>query len=275
MDSLVNGAPGNLISIYDRGLAYGDGVFETMAVHAGEPLLFADHMERLQRGCMSLDIAAPDIGVCRDEIERLCGGRTGIVKLIITRGSGGRGYAVQGDMQPNRVLLFLKWDAYPAKFYTEGIRVGICRTRVPPQERLAGIKHLNRLDNVLAAREFDNGLVQEGLMLDWEDRIIECTRSNIFFVKDGQLHTPDLKRCGVSGVMRNHILRCAREKGVQVHIRDIHLAEVGQMDEAFVSNSLIGAWFISRLGDKISYVLNSLPMIRNWTERHTLGYRSA
>jgi 4-amino-4-deoxychorismate lyase len=271
MDSLVNGIPADSISIYDRGLAYGDGIFETIAVRKGHPLLFAAHMERLWRGCRNLGIPAPDMEQCRSEIGQLCTGRTGVLKLMITRGSGGRGYAGRKDMQPNRLLLFSKWDACPREFYTQGIRVGICRIRLSLQEQLAGIKHLNRLENVLAARELDGDLMQEAIMLDYDNHIIECTRSNIFFIKNGQIHTPGLERCGISGVMRNHILQCAQENGVQIHIRDIRLDEAAHMDEAFVSNSLIGVWPIARLGDKISYRLNMISTIRNWTADCTLG----
>lgn len=271
MDSMVNGALADSISIYDRGLAYGDGVFETIALRFGQPLLFVAHMERLQMGCRKLGIPLPDMEQCRGEIDKLCSGRTGILKLIMTRGSGGRGYSAHGVLHPNRLLMFSKWDACPLEFYTEGIRAGICRTRVSSQEELAGIKHLNRLENVMAARELDSGLMQEGMMLDYSDRIIECTRSNIFFIKNGQIHTPNLESCGIHGIMRNHILQCARENGVQTYIRDIHMDEASKMDEAFVSNSLIGIWPVARLGDKISYRLNMVSTVRNWTAEYSLG----
>jgi 4-amino-4-deoxychorismate lyase len=107
-------------------------------------------------------------------------------------------------------------------------------------------------------------------MLDREDRITECTRSNIFFIKDGQLHTPDLQHRGISGVMRGHILECARNNDVSVFIRDIHKDEAGLMDEAFVCNSLIGVWPVARLGDRIRFRLNKVLAIRNWTAEYTL-----
>jgi 4-amino-4-deoxychorismate lyase len=269
MDSLLNGVSADSISIYDRGLAYGDGLFETMAVNAGEPLLFAEHMARLSRGCRTLNIIEPDIEHCRSEIRRLCAGRTGVLKLILTR--GGRGYAVQGDIQPNRLLLFSKWQPWPREFYTKGVRIGICRTRIPEQPQLAGIKHLNRLENVLAAREVEGNALQEGVMLDYGDRIIECTRSNIFFVKSGELHTPALDRCGVNGVMRNYILKHAQDHGIKVNIRDILLDEARQMNEAFICNSLIGVWPVAALGDKISYKPAMYATVQDWTTECTLG----
>lgn len=271
MDSLVNGVPADSVSVYDRGLAYGDGLFETIAVREGAALLFEAHMARLRRGCLKLGIPDPGIEQCHGEIERLCVGRTGVVKLIVTRGVAMRGYAVQGDIRPNRLLLFSKWDGYPPGYCKEGIRLAICRTRIAAQERLAGIKHLNRLENVLAASELDGQLNQEGIMLDHDNRIVECTRSNIFFVKDGEIHTPKLQRCGIEGVMRDHILQSARQSGLRVHIRDIHLDEAGRMDEAFVSNSLIGVWPVVRLDDRISFRMNMISTIRNWTAECTLG----
>ncbi|HEY3487185.1 MAG TPA: aminodeoxychorismate lyase, partial [Gammaproteobacteria bacterium] len=197
MDTLVNGAFSDSVSVYDRGLAYGDGVFETIAVHKGESLLLAAHMQRLQQGCRRLGIPVPAMEQCCTEIEQLCSGRTGILKLVVTRGAGTRGYAAPGDIQPTRILLFSPWLAYPEHFYKQGIQTAICSIRVAEQEQLAGLKHLNRLENVLAAQEILGSNLQEGLMLDCKDRIIECTRSNIFFVKDGELHTPALDRCGI------------------------------------------------------------------------------
>lgn len=270
MDSLVNGVPADSVSVHDRGLAYGDGVFETIPLRKGEPLLLEAHMARLQAGCRKLGIPVPDAQECRSEIASLCAGRTGIAKLIITRGSSARGYAVQHDVRPNRLLLFTKWHGYPFGYCTEGIQLGICQTRVSTQELLAGIKHLNRLENVLAAQELTGGPMQEGIMLDHDDRIIECTRSNIFFIKNGQIHTPALERCGINGIMRNHILQLARDNGLHVSIRDIGLDEAARMDEAFVCNSLIGVWPVARLNDKISFRINMTLTIRGWTLEHTL-----
>jgi 4-amino-4-deoxychorismate lyase len=275
MDSLINGVVADSISIYDRGLAYGDGLFETMAVRAGEPLLFAEHMARLLQGCRILGIAGTDIEHCRNEARQLCAGRTGVLKLILTRGSGGRGYAAQAGIQPNRLLLFSSWHSWPREFYTEGVRIGICRTRIPEQPQLAGIKHLNRLENVLAAREIDGNTLQEGVMLDYSDRIIECTRSNIFFVKNGELHTPALDRCGVNGVMRDYILKHAQKYGIKVNIRDILLDEARQMNEAFVCNSLIGIWPVAALGDKISYQPGICATVQSWITECTLGFGPA
>jgi 4-amino-4-deoxychorismate lyase len=270
MDSLVNGVPADSVSVNDRGLAYGDGVFETIAVRRGEALLFDRHMERLHRGCLRLGIPAPQAGQCHDEIERLCAGRTGVAKLIVTRGSGLRGYAAGGNASPNRLVLFSGWEGHPFRAHPEGIRLGVCLTRLSAQERLAGIKHLNRLENVLAASELDAALVQEGIMLDHDGLMVECTRSNIFFIKDSEIHTPSLEHCGVSGVMRDHVLRCARQNGIPVRIRDIHLDEAPEMDEAFVSNCLIGVWPVARLGDKIGFRPQMISAIRDWTTQCTL-----
>lgn len=275
MDSLVNGVAADSIFIDDRGLAYGDGVFETIAVRAGEALLFEAHMRRLRHGCLQLCIPAPDSELCRGEVVRLCGGRTGVIKLIVTRGRATRGYAPQGAAQPNRLLLFSKWEGYPLSFYTQGVRLAICRTRLSTQERLAGIKHLNRLENVLAASELDREHSQEGIMLDHDNRVIECTRSNIFFIKGGEIHTPALHRCGIEGVMRDHVLRCAGKHGVRVHVRDIRLEEAERMDEAFISNSLIGVWPVTLLDDRISFRLNMVSTIRGWITEHTLGATNA
>jgi 4-amino-4-deoxychorismate lyase len=275
MDSMVNGVYADSISVHDRGLAYGDGLFETIAVRNGEPLLLAEHMRRLLQGCQRLSIPQPEAAQLQREMAQICQHKTGILKIILTRGSSARGYAVATPMQTNRILLFSDWNPYPQEYYQLGIYAEICRTRLSARPELAGIKHLNRLENVLAAQELNPLTVQEGIMLDAEDRVVEGIRSNIFMVMDSQLHTPSLQRCGVQGIMRDYILELARRNDIKTHVRDINLEELQRADEVFVCNSLIGVWCITQLGNKITYRSVMGRTLQSQVSHCTLGFGTA
>lgn len=206
MDSWVDGQPADALSLKDRGLAYGDGLFETIAVHGGQPVLLDRHLTRLAEGCSRLAIAA-DIERVRSELLAYAAAMgEGVLKLILTRGDGLRGYAPDPAAQGRRILQGNPPAAYPAVHGEQGVRLFPCVTRLSNQPLLAGLKHLNRLEQVLARAEWHDGEHAEGLMLDQAGRVIEGVFSNLFLVRDGVLITPDLKRCGVAGVMRAEIL---------------------------------------------------------------------
>ncbi len=242
---LVNGVPGASFDANDRGLHYGDGLFETIAVHGGAPALWDRHMQRLLLGCERLGIAPIDAAQLRRESLQLCEGvAEGVLKIIITRGSGGRGYRAppSGATQPTRLVALYAWPEYPPAFWVEGVAVRLCSTRLGSNPALAGIKHLNRLEQVLARSEWEDPAIPEGLMLDGEGHVIEGTMSNLFIVRNGRLLTPDLSRCGVAGVMRGCILDGVRDTGIPAEITQITLDDVKSSDEVFLCNSLIGVW---------------------------------
>jgi len=247
--SLVNGSDTGCIDPVDRGLAYGDGVFETITVHATVPRFWNRHMARLQSGCHRLGIAAVDEAVLRKECDDLLGrvpkDRDYVLKIIVTRGAGGRGYRPDTSATPTRILQLHDWPELPSG--SNGIRATLCSLRLGNNPQLAGIKHLNRLEQVLARAEWSDPDIREGLMLDQGGRVIEGTMSNLFLVKNSVLHAPDLTRCGVAGIMRNIVLEIANEQDYATKVSDITLNEVFMADELFVCNSLIGIWPITAL----------------------------
>src|SRR6266566_8654486 len=187
--TLVNGAPGASVSVHDRGFQYGDGAFETIAVYRGEPLLWDRHIVRLERGLARLGIASPATNVLRTEAERLCHGvARAVLKLVVTRGVGGRGYAAVATLDATRVLILNPWPDYPAAFTTEGVAVRLCSTILGRNPRLAGIKHMGRLEQVLARAEL-GAEHAEGLVCDADGDVIEATMSNVFAVIGGSLVT--------------------------------------------------------------------------------------
>lgn len=232
----------------DRGLAYGDGLFETVAVRDGELLAWENHLERLARGCGVLDLPVPSTRLLTAEAETLARGvPRGVLKLMLTRGSGGRGYRPPATPTPRRVLALNPWPADLPDDALEPVATFICRHRLGVAPALAGIKHLNRLDQVLASAEWPGPEFFEGLMLDLEGSLIEGTRSNIFLLKGDRLATPDLTWCGVTGVVRGAVLRAARELGLRVAEQRLEPAALGAADEVFITNSIIGLRSVGRV----------------------------
>lgn len=236
---LINGESCASVALNERALAYGDGLFETIRYCNGR-LLFEDlHLQRLARGCAHLQLDY-DARALEREIELALQASVapdGILKIIISRGSGGRGY------RPPRQVASRILTLHPLPDHStppeQGIKAFLCRQRLAVGGSLAGIKHLNRLEQVLAAGEWPDDRFSEGLMLDIDAYVTEGTRSNLFFVRNGRLHTPDLSRCGIDGIMRQVLLQRygeSAETGFYT-LTDLHMA-----DEVFVSNSVIGVW---------------------------------
>jgi 4-amino-4-deoxychorismate lyase len=243
---LINGAAGNLISIRDRGLLYGDGVFRTLCVRQGVPLHWSLHYLKLRGDCAALGIVCPSESCLFAELSVLTAQYPNAVcKIIITRGVSLRGYAPAKDATPSHIWDVSDLPDYPENRTASGIALHLCTLRLAAQPRLAGIKHLNRLENVLAAGECAD--MSEGLLLDEDGYVIEGTRSNIFIVKQGKLVTPDLSRCGVAGVQRDRVINHARNSGMTVEIREVALTELYAADEVFLTNSVFGLWSVAQL----------------------------
>ncbi|QSA97395.1 aminodeoxychorismate lyase [Methylococcus sp. EFPC2] len=236
---LINGFPERTVDIADRGFQYGDGIFTTLAVSRGLPLFLSEHLERLQRDAVRLGMESPDPELLAGEVARLAVGvSAGVIKIILTRGSGGRGYRVPVPAQTTRVVSLHPYPAIPSSRDSVGIAVRLCRLRLAVQPRLAGVKHLNRLEQVLARAEWEDETILEGLLLDVDGHVVEGVMSNLFVVKDGVVRTPLLDRCGVSGVMRGVVIRLATALHVPVAETRLGLEEIYDADELFLTNSV-------------------------------------
>ncbi|MGH8751953.1 MAG: aminodeoxychorismate lyase [Burkholderiales bacterium] len=240
---LVNGIQTDLLNVHDRGLMYGDGVFRTLRVIQGKAQCWQRHYRKLQQDCAALNINCPTLKILSAELETITRNKPEcVIKIIITRGSGARGYRSAADITPNRIMMASPLPVYPASYAQQGVRVRICDLRLAPHVRLAGIKHLNRLENVLARQEWSDDIIAEGLLLDTEDHIIGGTMTNLFMVKKAELWTPNLSRCGVAGVQRERILEQAQKAGFTCRIAAFTLSQLLQADEIFLTNSVIGVW---------------------------------
>jgi 4-amino-4-deoxychorismate lyase len=240
---LVNGVKQRLVDVTDRGFQYGDGIFTTMPVHCGVPALFERHLDRLERDSERLGILFPGREVLRrDARQLLLEPIDGILKIQISRGQGGRGYLAPANVAPTRVLGLYPPSAYNSSLGIDGVAVRVCNTRLGRNACLAGIKHMNRLEQVLARSEWNAPDIHEGIVLDVEGLVTEGTMSNLFLVRGGEVFTPLLDGCGVAGIMRGLVLECARELNLKLHVTRIHVQELFTADEAFLTNSVIGLW---------------------------------
>jgi 4-amino-4-deoxychorismate lyase len=223
-------------------------VFETLAVRAGQPLLLERHMARLSEGCKRLGIVI-DRSLLRSElVDYAARLGEGVLKLIVTRGDSQRGYAADPSTPPRRILQGSALPSYPRANAEHGVHLFSCATRLAEQPALAGMKHLNRLEQVLARNEWSDPRYAEGLMLDVSGRVIEGVYSNLFLVRDGVLLTPDLQRCGVAGVMRAELLAQAAALGIANQVLELWPADLAQADEVFMCNSVYGIWPVLACG---------------------------
>ena len=235
---LVDGVPAESIPLSDRGFQYGDGVFETIRIVDGSIPLETLHLRRLQNGCDRLRLPL-DLQTLQCQIPQFihdCA--DGVLKVTVTRGSGGRGYN-PADAKGRIVLGLFPRTPPPESWVHDGVRVKLCETRLGHSPALAGMKHLNRLEQVLARGEFQTGEFEEGLVRDIHDNVIEGTMSNVFLVASGKVFTPDLSLCGVEGVMRQWLMDSfARQLPFQAG--RLSLDDLLQADEVFFANSVMG-----------------------------------
>ncbi len=277
----VNGEVRDTLPVSDRGLAYGDGLFETITVRGGEPEFWSRHMARLREGCARLRLGEPDLVELNRETELLINGQRttqnvdqGIVKIIITRGSGGRGYRAPQELTPTRITTFHLWPEIPDSHALEGVKARRCDLRLGQQPALAGIKHLNRLENVLARAEWEDPDIAEGLLCDHDGNAIEGTMSNLFVECKGTLLTPDLSRCGVAGIIRAVVMEEAHSQGIALEEINICYEDVTTADAIFLTNSVIGIWPIRELDGKEFAISPTTRTLMDRLETRRCGERA-
>jgi 4-amino-4-deoxychorismate lyase len=257
--ALIDGESAGCIPLDDRGLQYGDGLFETILIRDGEPCLWARHRDRLVLGAARLGIALPDLAQLRGEVLEVGRGLDwGIVKIIVTRGSGGRGYRPPLVATPRRLIMAYALAPDLELPAGRGVSVRHCATPASINPVLAGIKHLNRLDQVLARMEWDDPAIAEGLLCDAEGRLVGGTMSNLFVWDGRSLRTPPVERSGIAGTVRALTIETAAAAGVACEVRPIARAELAQAVGLVLTNARIGVWPVERLGAQ-AFDLTALP----------------
>lgn len=253
---IVNGSFDHAISPLDRGFAYGDGVFRTMVVRGGLPECWPQHYQKLVADCAAIKIVCPSAELLISDLQQLFSEKeiaensVAVVKIIITRGEGERGYAPPAITNPLRVLIKTDIPVYPSSYFSEGVHLHLCNTTLAAQPSLAGVKHLNRLENVLARMEWTEPNVADGIMLDSDQQVIECTSANVFICNGNTLVTPSLNQCGIAGITRQRIMDLAHLIGLTVKVESFNLDQLLAADAVLITNSLYGAFQVKRVQQK-------------------------
>ena len=265
--TLINGSAEETISPLDRGLAYGDGLFESIRFIGASAPLWQRHMQRLDESCRRLHLLVPDAAQLWDEAISVSRDLPhAVVRITLTRGVGERGYALPVSPSVTRIVAAFVAPVLPAKNYAQGVHVRVCELRLAAQPALAGIKHLNRLEQVLARAEWSDSAIAEGLLCDNDGRVVCATMANVFAVIDGALLTPSVDRCGVAGVARAEVLHAFP----QARISDIPLDALRRAEEIFLTSSVRGIVPVSLLGDRVYAPGNITRTVQqHW---HTLGF---
>ncbi len=244
------------LAAQDRAVFYGDGLFSTIAVQQGQALAWAYHQERLVQDSQRLgfplwDASALDQAVADTAAQM----QSGVLKCLLSRGSGGRGY-----FPPNKPALQVYLYSYPFPDYSsEEVCVRLCQTRLAQQPLLAGMKHLNRLEQVMARQEWQDSHIREGLLCDTQGWLIEGCMSNLFFIKNTRLYTPDLSQAGVAGIIRGRIIDLSRQLGISVSVGQYRLEDLRLADGVFICNSIMGLCSVNQLLDTQQQRLQQWP----------------
>lgn len=248
---LINGNFNQVISPLDRGFAYGDGVFRTLKMIKGIPNHWPMHYQKLVADCAVIGIVCPSAELFISDFQQLFSlDEVAVAKIIVTRGEGARGYAPPAITMPTRVIIKSTFPSYAAVNYGSGVNLHVCEVRLAYQPKLAGIKHLNRLENVMARMEWKDDSIFDGLLMDQQNNVIECTMSNIFARFDDRFITPDLSMCGVAGITRQGIIGISRTLGLNLEVSQLSLSRLLEADEVIICNSLYGAFQVRSIANK-------------------------
>lgn len=246
----VNGKQDCQIDPLERGLAYGDGLFATMRFSGGEVLFLRAHLQRLTQGAKRLgfDWCASDPLIAQIKHLAMTHG-DGCIKLLLGRGVGGRGYAAPTSGLITEVVSIHAIPSHYSQWQIAGISLMSSDVKLAHQPLLAGIKHLNRLEQVLIkSKQLASGF-DDWLVMDQKHNVIESSMANLFLVDGNRVVTPSIALAGVAGVMREQVIYALIERGFDLHITDVSYQQLPQFEHGFITNSLFGLVDINRVDD--------------------------
>jgi 4-amino-4-deoxychorismate lyase len=248
------------ISPFDRAFQYGDGIFRTFVVKSNKPLHWKHHYKKIVEDCLAIKIDPPKEKDLLSDIRSLFKSKKkSVAKFIISRGMSERGYKFDEDIKHNRFLLKANMPSYPKEYFMHGVNLYVCKQKIQPSI-LSGIKHLNRLENIMARQEWKGDLYADGILLNQDGYVIECISSNLFMRKNKTIYTHPLKDIGVKGVTRELILEALPRLGFKVKEIAFDLDSLLIADEVFISNSLFGVWQVKKIKNR-SWQPQKLPTI--------------
>ncbi|EHD21039.1 MULTISPECIES: aminodeoxychorismate lyase [Brenneria] len=236
----INGRIQEQLAVSDRGTQFGDGCFTTARVRGGEIVWLDRHQARLRQAAERLMLPAIDWPLLRQEMNLAAQGRSeGIVKVMLTRGSGGRGYGIQGCDSPTRIVMQADYPAHYSHWREQGISLRLSSVTLARSRLLAGIKHLNRLEQVLIRIDLEQRAADEVLVLDTAGTLVECCAANLFWRKGNRVYTPDLSYAGVDGVARQHVISLLADSAFELHVVTEPVDTLADADEVIICNALM------------------------------------
>ena len=258
----VNGLPQTHISLGDRSFQYGDGCFTTIKTKKGELEHWQTHVERMEACLKTLHIPFPDWNQVFDWVmEAVLNDELAGIKIHISRGTGGRGYSPSGIEGPVVTISNFAFPSHYSSWQENGVPLGVCEIRLGIQPLLAGHKHNNRIEQVLAKAEIEGTEFTDAVTLNVQNHVIETTMANLFWVKDKKVYTPDLSLSGVAGVMRRKVLEFLQTNDYPVQVATFELSDLLNADEVWMCNSLLGVAPVSGIStpdNKIDFPIGKL-----------------
>jgi 4-amino-4-deoxychorismate lyase len=244
----VDGVQSEAIALGDRALHYGDAVFTTIRVHQHRPCWIDAHLQRLQHSCRALRFPEPEWTQLGAQIERAAAIEAAcVVKVLLSRGEGARGYAVQGA-RGRSVVMAYALPAMDETTYTGGVQLRFADWVLSEQPALAGLKHANRLEQVMARSEWSDAAIYDALLCNVSGEVIAATSANVFARFGNEVVTPALDRAGVAGVCRQQVFQ-SPPPGFSVTVAALPRAKLLGADELFLSNVVRGIVPVRALGD--------------------------
>lgn len=242
MTTWINGVASDHIDVRDRALNYGDGIFTTILVKHGQCRDLVAHLARLQHGIKELRISQIDYAALANQLADIANNQSlAVVKVIVSRGLGQRGYSCIGCDSPQIIVTLSNYPAHYRQFHQQGIALGVSTVSLGLNPLLAGIKHLNRLEQILVRQQIDDENWSDAVVLDCQGFIVETSIANIFWVTENVVYTPSLDLAGVKGVMREKTITWLIQGGYQVKSDRYRLGDLVNADEVFITNCLMTA----------------------------------
>lgn len=247
---LINGIPTEAVSARDRGLTYGDGHFTTMLVKQGQVIWWPAHLARLHHACAKLGFAELPWDSLAAEVAQVAAGQTqAVAKIVLTRGSGGRGYDGAGCNTPTRIVSLAPYPAHYLDWQQNGIAALVCQQQLGDAPMLAGLKTLGRLEQVLLKSELAARGGVEGIVLNSRGFLVEGVSANLFWRRGKTVFTPDLARAGIDGIMRKRVIMMLKQMGIELRVVEAPLESLWQAEEVWLTNTLMGIVPVTSIGD--------------------------
>ncbi len=243
-----------LVSVFDHGFLYGDGIYETLRAYKGVVFKFGEHMDRLFRSASMIGLAIPMVA---DDIEKAVYStmeanrqKEAVIRITVSRGAGPVGLDPALCPRPTLVIISSEFKKYPGRYYQKGVRIAVVNTRRNFRGALdPKIKSLNFLNNILAKREGIERGAYEAIMLNYRGYVAEGTITNVFFVRDNILCTPGVNVGILDGITRKMILDIAKDLGIGINEGRFRKDELYHAQEVFISNTTMEVMPVAEIDD--------------------------